>query len=51
VKRLIVVALLGLGSALLASAAVPEIDPGSGANALALVAAAILIVRGRRRAS
>lgn len=29
--------------------AVPEIDPGSGASALALLAGAVLVVRGRRR--
>jgi len=29
----------------------PEIDPASGANALALLAGAMLIIRGRRRRS
>jgi len=42
--------LLGIGAASVCSAtpAVPEIDP-SGANALALLAGALLVIRGRRR--
>jgi hypothetical protein len=28
---------------------VPEIDPGAGVNALALVAAAVIVFRGRRK--
>ena len=44
------VALLGIGvSSACLAAAVPEIDPASGANALAMLAGALLIVRGRRR--
>ena len=42
-------ALLGIGVSGACLAAVPEIDPASGANALALLAGALLIVRGRRR--
>jgi hypothetical protein len=41
--------LLGAGACVLASAAVPEIDPGSGANALALIAGALIVIRGRRK--
>jgi hypothetical protein len=42
--------LLGIGLASVCSAAVvPEIDPASGANALAILAGALLIIRGRRR--
>jgi hypothetical protein len=47
-----IVALLVLGSASLAHAGVgppvPEIDPTMGVAALALIAGAVLIVRGRR---
>lgn len=42
-------ALLGIGMSSVGFAAVPEIDPASGANALALLAGAMLIIRGRRR--
>jgi len=42
--------LIGIGACVVASAAVPEIDPGSGASALALIAAAIVVYRGRRKA-
>ena len=44
--------LLGLGVLATASAVTveaPEIDAASGANALALLAGAVLLVRGRRR--
>jgi len=41
--------LLSIGAASICSAAVPEIDPASGANALALLAGALLVIRGRRR--
>jgi hypothetical protein len=43
------VALLGVGMSSVCLAVVPEIDPASGANALALLAGALLIIRGRRR--
>jgi hypothetical protein len=41
--------LLVAGMAATAAAAVPEIDPASGVNALALLAGAMLMIRGRRR--
>lgn len=41
--------LLGIGAGVAASAAVPEIDPASGASALALLAGAIVLIRGRRK--
>jgi hypothetical protein len=49
-RTLFAVILLGVGASVLASAApVPEIDAGSGANALALIAGALLVIRGRRK--
>jgi hypothetical protein len=42
-------ALLGIGMSSLAAAAVPEIDPASGASALALLTGTLLVFRGRRR--
>ena len=39
---------IGVGSAALATG-VPEIDPASGASALALLAGAIVVMRGRVR--
>jgi hypothetical protein len=39
---------LGVTGAAVASA-VPEIDPGTGMNALALLGGALLVIRGRRR--
>jgi hypothetical protein len=42
-------ALLGVGMAASCMAiAVPEIDPSTGVNALALVAGALLVIRSRR---
>jgi hypothetical protein len=41
--------LLCMGLASVCSASVPEIDPASGVNALALLAGALLVIRGRRR--
>jgi hypothetical protein len=44
--------LLSIGTASVCSAvaaAAPEIDPSSGANALAMLTGALLIIRGRRR--
>lgn len=43
--------LLGIGVSGVCAAAftAPEIDPASGANALALLTGALLIIRGRRR--
>jgi hypothetical protein len=48
-NKLVAVGLFVLGASVVASAAVPEIDPGSGANALALIAAAVIVFRGRRK--
>lgn len=42
-------ALLGVGMTSVCFGALPEIDPASGANALALLAGALLVIRGRRR--
>jgi hypothetical protein len=43
-------ALLGIGmSSVCFAAATPEIDPASGASALAMLAGAMLMIRGRRR--
>jgi len=49
--RLIAIALLVVGSSAVAMAGpgVPEIDPASGANALALIAGGLLILRSRRK--
>jgi len=43
--------LLMIGAAGIASAVtwVPEIDPGSGISALALLSGAVLVLRGRRK--
>ena len=51
VQKLIGMILLVIGSASVAIAApaVPEIDPTSGASVLALIAGALLIIRGRRK--
>jgi hypothetical protein len=45
------IALVGIGMSSICSAAlmVPEIDPASGASALALLTGALLVIRGRRR--
>lgn len=40
---------VGMSSACFGAITVPEIDPASGANALALLAGALMIIRGRRR--
>lgn len=40
---------IGMASACLAIPATPEIDAATGANALALVAGALLVIRGRRK--
>ncbi len=42
-------ALLTIGVASICAASVPEIDPASGANALALLTGALLIIRSRKR--
>jgi len=41
--------LLGVGVQAFAFGAVPEIDPGSAASAVAILAGAVLVIRGRRR--
>jgi hypothetical protein len=50
-KRIFAATFLCVGVAAVANAAFlsPEIDPGSGVNALALISAAVIIYRGRRR--
>ena len=50
-RRIIGMALITAATAVIAFAQVqaPEIDPGSAASALALLAGAALIIRGRRR--
>jgi hypothetical protein len=40
--------MIGVAGTALATA-VPEIDPGSGASALALISGALLVARGRRK--
>ncbi len=45
----IAVILLVIGSVAVAAGAVPEVDPASGGNALALIAAGLMILRARRR--
>jgi len=48
--KLIGMALLVIGAAAVASASpVPEIDPSTGMNAIALLTGALLIVRSRKR--
>ena len=50
-RSIVVVTLLviGVSGVALAAPPVPEIDPVSGASALALLAGAVVLVRGRRR--
>ena len=45
----IVLFALGVTGTALAITSVPEIDPGMGVNALALLGGALLVIRGRRR--
>ena len=40
---------LGVAGACVASVGVPEIDAASGVNVLALLAGAVLVIRGRKR--
>jgi hypothetical protein len=47
--KLIAVALLLVGASVVAMAEVPEIDPASGGNALALIAGSLVILRSRRK--
>jgi hypothetical protein len=49
-KILTAVVLFTIGVAAVASAsAVPEIDPASGASAIALLSGALILMRGRRK--
>ena len=48
-KKTIGMLLLVIGASGAALAAVPEIDPVSGGSALALLAGALLVIRGRRK--
>ncbi len=48
-KKIVALVLLGIGSGIAAMAAVPEIDPASSGSAIALLAGAVLVIRGRRR--
>jgi len=41
--------LLMVGAAVCCTAAVPEIDPATGGSAIALVAGALLVIRGRKK--
>jgi hypothetical protein len=47
-RTLTALILLAIGSSVAAFAAVPEIDPASGASALALIACAVVVIRARR---
>jgi hypothetical protein len=47
-KRIVGMALILIGASAFAMAAVPEIDPGTAGSALALLAGAVLVIRGRR---
>jgi len=50
-KTLVAVGLFIIGASTLALAvpAAPEIDPASGTSAIALIAGALLVIRGRRK--
>ena len=52
-RKILVIALLGIGSGVAALAVgplqTPEIDPASVGSALALLAGTLLVIRGRRR--
>ena len=48
-RKALTLCLLGIGATMVAGAAVPEISPASGGSALALLAGAVLMIRGRRR--
>jgi hypothetical protein len=49
-RIVLAVALFTIGVAGTAFGSVPEIDPASGASALALLAGALVVMRGRRKA-
>lgn len=50
-RKILAIALLGIGSgvAALATLPSPEIDPASAGSALALLAGTLLVIHGRRR--
>ena len=50
-RKILAIALLGIGSGVAAMAALPspEIDPASAGSALAVLAGALLVIQGRRR--
>jgi hypothetical protein len=50
-QKLVALVLLAVGASVVLSAGsnVPEIDPASGANALALIAGALVILRSRSK--
>jgi hypothetical protein len=49
VRKVLSIALIGLGaSAFVFAASTPEIDPGSGASALTLLAGALLLIRNKK---
>ena len=49
-NKLVALVLLGIGAGVAAMAVpTPEIDPASGASALALLAGTVVMIRGRRR--
>lgn len=49
-NKIVALVLLGIGAGAAAMAAVvPEIDPATGASALALLAGAVVLIRGRRK--
>jgi hypothetical protein len=47
-RKITTLVLFGLGASAFAFGSVPEIDPGSSASALALLAGAIMMVRGHK---
>ena len=51
-RKIAALILIGIGATAILSAnpsSAPEIDPASGMNALAMVAGALLIIRGRKK--
>ena len=48
-RKVFTLVLLGLGASTFVFGSVPEIDPGSGASALTLLAGAMLLLRSKTR--
>jgi hypothetical protein len=49
-NKIVALVLLGIGAGVAAMATpAPEIDPASGASAVALLAGMVVVIRGRRR--